>query len=464
MRHHQRHHDLDRHRLAGRPAGLDRAFENGARLHLGDFRIGDRDAHAAEAEHRIELVQFGGAALELGRVGAHGGGDFGDLAFAMRQEFMQRRIEQADRHRQARHDLEQFREIAALHRQQLGERGATALLVVGEDHLAHRDDAVAVEEHVLGAAEADAFGTETARDAGVGRRFGIGAHLHAPHRVGPFHDRGEFAGKFRVAHGDGAFEHLAGRPVDGDHVAFLQRPPGRDHRLARIIDADRAGARDAGLAHAARDDRGVRGHAAAGGENPFGRMHAVNVFGRRLDPHQDHFAAGALGGFRLLRGEDDLAARRPGRGRQARRENLAFGFRIDGRMQQLIERGGIDAADRLRARDEAFCGHVDGDAQRGFGGAFAAARLQHPQLAALDGEFHVLHVAIMAFERLRRAHEFGEDAGQQRLHRRLVGMRGEPRRLGDVLRRADAGDHVLALRIDEEFAIEFAWRRSRDCG
>ena len=104
----------------------------------------------------------------------------------------------------------------ALHRQQLGERGAAALLVVGEDHLAHGDDAVAVEEHMLGAAEADAFGAEAARDARVGRRLGIGAHLHAPHLVGPFHDRGEFAGEFGLAHGDRAFEHLAGRAVDGD--------------------------------------------------------------------------------------------------------------------------------------------------------------------------------------------------------------------------------------------------------
>ena len=78
-----------------------------------------------------------------------------------------------------------------------------------------------------------------------------------------------------------------------------------------------------------------------------------------------------------------------------------------------------------RPRDEAFARHVDGDAQRGFGGALAAARLQHPELAALDGEFHVLHVAVMALERLRHAHEFGENLGQQRLHRRLVGMRGD---------------------------------------
>ena len=103
----------------------------------------------------------------------------------MRQEFVQRRIEQADGDRQAGHDLEQFGEVLPLHRQQLGERGAPARLVVGEDHLAHRDDALALEEHVLGAAEADALGAETARHARVGRRLGVGAHLHAPDLVGP---------------------------------------------------------------------------------------------------------------------------------------------------------------------------------------------------------------------------------------------------------------------------------------
>ena len=51
--------------------------------------------------------------------------------------------------------------------------------LVGQDHLAHRDDAVGIEEHVLGAAEADALGAEFARGAGIERRLGIGAHLHA---------------------------------------------------------------------------------------------------------------------------------------------------------------------------------------------------------------------------------------------------------------------------------------------
>jgi len=48
-----------------------------------------------------------------------------------------------------------------------------------------------------------------------------------------------------------------------------------------------------------RDHRGVRGHAAARGEDAFGGVHAVNVLGAGLDPHQDDLAAIGLqfGGF-----------------------------------------------------------------------------------------------------------------------------------------------------------------------
>ena len=98
---------------------------------------------------------------------------------------MQRRIEQADRHRQPGHDLEQLLEIGALHRQDLGERGAAPRLVVGEDHLAHGENALGVEEHVLGAAEADPLRAEVARLARVARRIGVGAHAQAAARRPP---------------------------------------------------------------------------------------------------------------------------------------------------------------------------------------------------------------------------------------------------------------------------------------
>jgi hypothetical protein len=64
-------------------------------------------------------------------------------------------------------------------------------------------------------------------------------------------------------------------------------------------------------------------------------------------------------------------------------------------MQQLIERGRIDPGDRVLLRDQAFIGEFDRDAQRRLRGALAVAGLQHPQLALLHREFHVLHVAVV---------------------------------------------------------------------
>ena len=372
----------------------------------------------------------------------------------MRQEFVQRRVEQPDRHRQPAHDLEQRDEIVALHRQQLRQRDAAGLLVVGEDHLAHGADAALVEEHVLGAAQADAFRPEPHGDAGVVGRVGIGANLELAHLVGPAHQGGEFARQRRLLHGDLAGQHLAGRAVDGDDLALLERYAAGAQRVGGIIDADRAGAGDAGLAHAARHHRGMGCHAAAGGENAFRGMHAVDVFGAGLDPHQDDLAPLRLQQLGFVGGEHDLAGGRARRGRQAGGDHLARGAGIDGRMQELVERAGVDPRHRLRPRDQSLVGEFDRDAQRRLGGALAGAGLQHPQLALLHREFEVLHVAVMLFEQAVDAGELGEGRRHRMLERGLVRARLLARDLGDLLGRADAGDDVLALGVDEEFAVE----------
>ena len=275
---------------------------------------------------------------ELFGIGAHGRGHFGDLLLAVRQELVQRRIEQADGDRAAVHDLEQLDEVGALHRQQLVERGAARLLVVGEDHLAHRLDAALVEEHVLGAAQPDALGAEAHGGLGVGRRVGIGAHAELAHLVGPGDERGELAGKLRLDHVDLAGQHLAGGAVDGDEVALFEGLAAGGHAAVGVIDADRAGAGNAGLAHAARDHGGVRGHAAARREDALGGVHAVDIFRRGFDPHQDDLLALGLqlGGF--VGREHDLAGGGAGRSRQAGGDHLAMRARVDGRMQELVER------------------------------------------------------------------------------------------------------------------------------
>jgi hypothetical protein len=79
-------------------------------------------------------------------------------------EFVQRRVEEADGGRVAFEGLEDADEVFLLVRQQLGERGFAGLDVVGEDHLAHGVNAIALEEQVLDAGQPDALGAE--RDGG----------------------------------------------------------------------------------------------------------------------------------------------------------------------------------------------------------------------------------------------------------------------------------------------------------
>ena len=82
--------------------------------------------------------------------------------------------------------VEQAGEILALHGQQLQQRLAAGLFVARQNHGLHVLDAVFGEEHVLGAAESDAFGAELAGHLGVARDVGIGAHAElAAELVGP---------------------------------------------------------------------------------------------------------------------------------------------------------------------------------------------------------------------------------------------------------------------------------------
>ena len=116
----------------------------------------------------------------------------------------------------------------------------------------------------------------------------------------------------------------------------------------RVVDAQRAGAGDAGLAHAARHHGRVRGHAAARGENALGRVHAVDVLGRGLDPHQDDLACPALLSASASSAENTISPEAaPGEAGRPVAITLRSALGIDGRMQQLVERRGIDARHRL---------------------------------------------------------------------------------------------------------------------
>ncbi len=123
-------------------------------------------------------------------------------------------------------------------------------------------------------------------------------------------------------------------------------------------------------------------------------------------------------------------------------------------MQQLVQRGRLDAQDRLFLGDHTVIGHVHRHLQRRLGGALSVAGLQHVELALLHRELDVLHVAIVGFQPADDVAELGEDLGQGLFHRKRLFAHLLARDLGQGLGRADAGHHVLALGVDQELAIE----------
>ena len=234
----ERDHDLDVRRVAG--ALLDRRGRAHDRLdlHLVDLGHQDPEPAAAGAEHRVLLVDLLHARerlLELLEVVGALDPRALDLRAQVRQvleELVQRRVEQPDRHRQARHRLEQALEVLLLERQQLRQRGAPGVLVVGHDHRPHLGLAVLGHEHVLRAAEADALGAELARLAGVLGRVGVRAHAEPADLVGPLEHRVEVLARLGLHERDVLERHAALRAVDRDPVALGDR---------RVADADLLG-------------------------------------------------------------------------------------------------------------------------------------------------------------------------------------------------------------------------------
>ena len=173
-------------------------------------------------------------------------------------------------------------------------------------------------------------------------------------------------------------------------------------------------------------------------------MHAFNILRRGLEAHQDDpFAAGG-GSFGRFGRKVHFAGRRTGRCRQAVADDLARrqGVLVEGRMEQLVQGFRLDPQQGLFRRDHAFVDEVAGDVDGRFGRAFAVAGLQEIELAFLDGEFHILHIAVMGFQLIGQADEFA------------VAVRQVFRQFRDRLRRAYAGDHVFALGVDQVFAVD----------
>ena len=123
-------------------------------------------------------------------------------------------------------------------------------------------------------------------------------------------------------------------------------------------------------------------------------------------------------------------------------------------MQQLVELRGVETQHGVLLRDQPLFHEVHRDLHRCRRRAFPAAGLQHVEPPGFHRELDILHVLVVMLE-------LGGDIAQllvdlrHRVFERLVARAQRRRALArNRRRRADARHHVLALRIDQVFAIE----------
>ena len=213
-----------------------------------------------------------------------------------------------------------------------------------------------LEEHVLGAAQADALGAELARRARRRRRVGVGADLERADLVGPVHQRRRSRRTARAAT-VGTSPSMTSPVVPSSVMtspAFTRRAARRvsvpaRRRRSRTSPAPATQGlpmpRATTAAWLVMPPRAVRMPSAAC--MPWMSSGVVSMRTRIT------FSPAARQLLGLVGGEHDLARRGARRGRQALGDHLARRLGIERRVQQLVERGRARRAGPPRSRRSA---------------------------------------------------------------------------------------------------------------
>ena len=110
-------------------------------------------------------------------------------------ELVERWVEQTDVHVAAIHSLEDAVEVGLLIWEELGKSLLATLYRVSQNHLAHSNNLLIVEEHVLCTCQTDTLGTKLASHLSIVWSICIGANLHLSILVAEVHKLLEVARK-----------------------------------------------------------------------------------------------------------------------------------------------------------------------------------------------------------------------------------------------------------------------------
>ena len=302
---------------------------------------------------------------------------------------------------------------------------------------------------MLGTAQADAFRTELDSLLGVARGIRIGADAQTAGSVSPAHEASKLAGDGRFNRRNLAIVDVAGRAVEGDEVTLVVHLVANGQGLCFFVNLQRAAADDSRATHAASDNRRVRGHAAEDGQDALREVHAFDVLRRGFAANEDNLFLVLAVFSRFVSGEVDAAGGSARGSRQTLRNDgrLLHSRSVEVRVQQGVELLGLHLQHGFFFAQHAFVHQINSNLQRSRRGTLAVTGLQHVQLAAFNGVFHVLHVAIVRFQ-------LGGD-----VHKLLVHIGHLLLQVGDGFGGTDTSHNVLALSVQQVLTVQLLFAR-----
>ena len=420
---------------------IDRSADNGSRLHRGDLRISHGEAAASVSHHRVELMKGADDIPDLLDRLLLRLSELLDLGLLRRDELVERRIQEADRHGIPLQSLIDGLKVTLLIGQDLRQGLLSLLHGIGADHLPEGLDPLRIKEHVLRPAKTDALRPEFSRLLRVSRRVRIRPHGELPEFIRPAHDAAEFPGDHRVHRRNQSLIDISAGSIDADAVPLMEGLAGERELPVRLVHDDIAAAGDAAGSHASRNDSRVARHTAADSQDALGGLHAGDILRRGLQTDKNDLLSSLRPVHRVIRREHDLSAggsRRCAESSAQRRRSLQ-GLLVKLRVQEGVQIPGIDHRDRLLLRPHALVHQIAGNLKRGLRRPLSVSGLQHIELPVLNGKLHILHIPIMLLQSL---------ADRDKL---LEGLRELLLHLLDVHRGADTGHDILSLCIGQEF-------------
>ena len=455
-----RDHDF-RHRVQTLDQQLGGCLEDGFVLGLGDEREAHVQTDTAVTHHRVHLMQGFAALLDFLDGDAQVAGNLFLLFLGLGHELVKRRVQETEDDGLAVHDLQRALDGGLHVRLQVGQGGLALFVRVAKNHLAQfgqRGLGVLAVEHVLDTEQTDAFGTELEGLRGILGRIGIGADTNLAELVHHIHEFDEERILGSVHRADLGTVNQTLRAVQRQPVAFTidLAAFGEGDGLVLEIDLHGVAAYDAAFTPAAGHEGCVGGHTAPHGQDTGRGTHAFDILRRGLFADQDGLLAGSGGFHGSLGGKDDGADGSTRGSGQTLGQDRGFllGGRVEDRVQDFIQLGRGDPHYGGLFVDHAFFHHIGRHLQGGQTGTLANTALQHPQVTFLDGEFDILHVLEVIFQFQTDLIQLFIYFGHRLLKRYQIFVFLALGRLIERVRGPDTGHHILALGVDQPFAIE----------